>query len=202
MHTRPQGAACGPFPRPPGSSLRLGSSTLGRAGPRGGHARRHTRVCSFPHSQVGSRKKKIDPLGRGSSTARVQNRRAAERASEQASEHERALARSPEWEIRRYKTDLLDWYQPVQRPDAAAALVARVRERRSRCSARGTYFISKKARVIRAQKIYTHRCDTRDQRTQLVVPPGGESVQDFFLEHTNRVTSELARCARTRCPRD
>lgn len=39
---------------------------------------------------------------------------------------------SPGWEIRRYKTDLADWWQPVQRPDVAAALVARVRERRSR----------------------------------------------------------------------
>lgn len=50
------------------------------------------------------------------------------RANEGASTS--ALARSREWEIRRYKTDLVDWYQPVQRPDAATALVARVRERR------------------------------------------------------------------------
>lgn len=52
----------------------------------------------------------------------------AKRANEGASTS--ALARSREWEIRRYKTDLVDWYQPVQRPDAATALVARVRERR------------------------------------------------------------------------
>lgn len=112
----------------------------------------------------------------------------AERANEGASTS--ALARSREWEIRRYKTDLVDWYQPVQRPDAATALVARVRERRSRCSACGTHNLT--GAHTDAKRAYTHTvylCDT-DQRIA-GHPSGGDSVQDF----RERVESEFVRRA-------
>lgn len=90
-------------------------------------------ACVRAYHVCPERKKKRSILSTVVELPVVQNRRAAERANEGASTS--ALARWREWEIRRYKTDLVDWYQPVQRPDAATALVARVRERRSRCSA-------------------------------------------------------------------
>lgn len=77
-------------------------------------------------------KKKIDPFGRGGTAqaARMcaENRHAIADARSLVSRT--SLCESGRY--RRYKTDLVDWYQPVQRPDAATALVARVRERRSR----------------------------------------------------------------------
>jgi len=126
----------------------------------------------------GEEEKKIGPPGRGE-IAGVQNRHAAQRTSGRASE--RARARSHvrrEWEMRRYKTDPVDCCQPVQRPDAAAALVAFMRERRSRYSACGTPLL---------QQAWTRR-QTRSARAYETVTAspgrfiGGDSVQDFRAE--------------------
>lgn len=78
----------------------------------------------------------------------------------------------------------MDWYQPVQRPDAATALVARVRERRSRLLGVRYSLLIEQARTH-----VTRSCDT--DRHLADRPLGGDSVQDF----RERVESEFGRRA-------
>lgn len=169
-----------PFPRPSCSSLRLEPPQ--KVSPRMDKARR-MEPAATTYVRLGRKKKRsILSAVVELPVCRIVPR--CERTSERASTS--ALARPQEWEIRRYKTDLVDWCQSVQRPDAAAALVARVRERRSRYSACGTPLTD-------TRHTHTYVCICSDQRTISVFRSflGGDSVQDF----REGVESEFARRA-------